>query len=233
MEKISVIGRSEFAELLALILQCEMNVDAEICIRYGNHRKLVRTYWTINELSAVQNARSKDRSLRLLKEWGLPTPKYSYDFRKLHLPILGRDRYHYGGTDILYYGRHMDISRNHDYYVEYLPIEEEYRYHVAFGEIINSAIKYGGDETSVNRNHTAGWVFKDTRQVELLATLSKAAVECLGLDFGAVDIIISKGKPYLLEVNTAPAMVERRMEKLARAINKEIGRGYINELRLQ
>ena len=234
MESLTVIGRSPFARLLADILECPMNVDADVAIRYGNHRKIVRCEWEINNLKAVQNARNKDKSLRLFREWDLPVPKFSHDCYRLNLPILGRDRYHYGGTDIAYYDNYVDAEEGgHDYYIEYLPIDNEFRYHIAFGGVINSVIKTGGDITSVNRNHTAGWVFKDVKKDEFLFKLSNAAIECLGLDFGAVDIIISKGKPYLLEINTAPAMVERRMKKLAKEINRETGRGYLDEYNIR
>ena len=49
----------------------------------------------------------------------------------------------------------------------------------------------------------------------------------LGLDFGAVDLIISKegSVPYVLEVNTAPALVSTRLKQ---AYTESI-RSFLNE----
>ena len=61
------------------------------------------------------------------------------------------------------------------------------------------------------RNHDNGWVFglvRDEDGAAKAAEEAAKAVQVLGLDFGAVDVIIGRddGLPYVLEVNTAPGL---------------------------
>jgi glutathione synthase/RimK-type ligase-like ATP-grasp enzyme len=102
-------------------------------------------------------------------------------------------------------------------YTKYIKKSDELRIHVAFGKAIFVQFKkkQGAAEQTPDqkliRNHDNGWVFcprpvadapKDSVEQALLA------VSSLKLDFGAVDIVISKddGMPYVLEVNTAPGI---------------------------
>src|SRR5690606_38651979 len=61
------------------------------------------------------------------------------------------------------------------------------------------------------RNHDNGWVFGLVRDEDGAAKAieeAAKAVQVLGLDFGAVDVIIGRddGLPYVLELNTAPGL---------------------------
>lgn len=106
-------------------------------------------------------------------------------------------------------------------YVEYIRKSAEYRVHVVRGEVIcvQQKRKREGVEQSRDagliRNHANGWVFAvnnvefSTESVEReIKDQSIAAVAALGLDFGAVDIIVDKAgtKAYVLEVNSAPGL---------------------------
>lgn len=107
-------------------------------------------------------------------------------------------------------------------YVEYIPKLVEFRVH-AFRNLNG-----GGYETLTRqklretnaildrdqrliRNHDNGWVFGLVRDEEGAAKAeaeAKKAVAAIGLDFGAVDVIIGRddGLAYVLEVNTAPGL---------------------------
>lgn len=106
-------------------------------------------------------------------------------------------------------------------YVKYVPKLLEYRLHVFCGEVILIQQKRKKRDTGVEgdlaliRNHANGWVFavedvnfptpeikEDARQTAI------RAVQCLGLDFGAVDLVLAKktNSPIVLEVNTAPGI---------------------------
>jgi glutathione synthase/RimK-type ligase-like ATP-grasp enzyme len=70
-------------------------------------------------------------------------------------------------------------------------------------------------DAALIRNAANGWVFavNDVRFTspeieEKVRSYSVAAVKALGLDFGAVDIIVNKKgtEAYVLEVNTAPGI---------------------------
>lgn len=105
-------------------------------------------------------------------------------------------------------------------YVQYVKKKEEYRVHVGKrGEdfsIICVQRKARRTETpneEVNwqvRNLAGGFVFQRNNVVVPDAVLAAAqeALRATGLDFGAVDVIwnAQQGKPYVLEINTAPGL---------------------------
>lgn len=219
-----VIGRGKHSRLLAEKLECGRNKNDDIIVRYGRV-DLREARIEINRNDALKLARNKLVSLFHFKSAGLPVPRFSKEISGLRFPILGRSFYHHGGKDIKVIKSMIDFIEC-DYYIEFLPVEKEYRFHVVDGGIISASRKYDGDENVFCRNYSTGWRFKEVKRYSPeLPVISKEAVKCLGLDFGAVDIIISEGKPYVLEVNTAPGMIERRAEAYANAIKK-----YINVL---
>lgn len=111
-------------------------------------------------------------------------------------------------------------------YVQYVKKSAEYRVHVFKGKTIfvqQKRKKENVTQTSLQsliRSHANGWVFaennvtfKDQEQESCTKAMAVRAVELLGLDFGAVDVIIGKkdGLPYILEVNTAPGLQSTRL----------------------
>lgn len=105
-------------------------------------------------------------------------------------------------------------------YVEYVKKEDEYRVHVgrkAGASIIiavqRKARRIDVPDEQVNwqvRNHCNGFVFVRQGVNPPTCVLERAtdALECSGLDFGAVDVIynVKKDKAYVLEINTAPGI---------------------------
>lgn len=102
-------------------------------------------------------------------------------------------------------------------YTKYIKKLEEYRIHIGFLKPIfyQQKLRLSNNEQSADqkliRNHANGWVFAP-RPIENLSqdTIDTCvrAVASLGLDFGAVDVVIGKddGLAYVLEVNTAPGL---------------------------
>lgn len=96
----------------------------------------------------------------------------------------------------------------------------EYRVHVLGGDVIlyqkksrrvdeNGNIVTAEGEAADVRNLASNWVYRtgNLRRLERVEDLAVNAVEALGLDFGAVDIIKDEGgNVYVLEVNTAPGL---------------------------
>jgi hypothetical protein len=100
-------------------------------------------------------------------------------------------------------------------YVRYKPKIKEYRVHICQGEVIDVQEKrrrtdFSEKVNSQIRSFKNGWVFcrEQVEWTEPLVTEAQKAVNALGLDFGAVDIIYNghEDKYYVLEVNTAPGM---------------------------
>lgn len=124
-----------------------------------------------------------------------------------------------GGQDITVV-RPGDVWPAAPLYVKYIPKLVEFRVHVF--RILNdvellvrqklreSDAEQTRDQRLI-RNRDNGWVFglvRDEGGANLAAREAIKAIGALGLDFGAVDVIIGRddGKAYVLEVNTAPGL---------------------------
>jgi hypothetical protein len=97
--------------------------------------------------------------------------------------------------------------------LKYIPKKKEYRVHVIRSQVvlIQEKRKRRGVEANPEiRTHENGWVYC-TSNLDVPASVSSEsirAVDCLGLLFGAVDVIWNDKKQlaYVLEVNTAPGL---------------------------
>lgn len=122
-----------------------------------------------------------------------------------------------------------DIITEVPLYTQYIKKKEEYRVHVFRGKIIfkqRKARKKEVPDDQVNwqvRNLDGGFIFAN-KNVELPAVALQsavAAVDCLGLDFGAVDIILGNdGAYYVLEVNTACGLQGSTLQAYADAFKE-------------
>lgn len=111
----------------------------------------------------------------------------------------------------------------------------EYRVHVFGGEVIlyqkksrkvneDGEVETAEGEDSLVRNLASNWVYRvgNLRRLERVEELAKNAIDALGLDFGAVDIIKDEnGEVYVLEVNTAVGLGnESTIEAYTEAFNQ-------------
>ena len=94
----------------------------------------------------------------------------------------------------------------------YIPTRREYRVHVFNNQIIKvnqKLLKDGNSWVPFIRNIDNGYVFGQPRKPLTLdqEQLAIKSVRALGLDFGAVDMVLADdSKSYVLEVNTGPAL---------------------------
>ena len=104
---------------------------------------------------------------------------------------------------------------------------EEYRVHVFKGEVIDYAKKMqrlpDGTVTAADhvhiKNSDNGFEFiRDVSPREGVCKRAIEAVNALGLDFGAVDVIRHKDKSYVLEVGTAAGLSPKGVQAYAQKI---------------
>lgn len=116
-----------------------------------------------------------------------------------------------------------DVSAVCPLYVKYVPKKQEYRVHVCAGvavDIQRKARRKDIADEDVNwkvRNHDNGFIFarnEDGFVPDDVVIQAVNAVNILGLDFGAVDVIFNEKsqQAYVLEVNTAPGLSGTTLE---------------------
>ena len=155
----------------------------------------------------------------LFREHDVPMPRlYHPDLaafeRQPHIfPLIGRPDQHSKGRgfwkcdnidDVKKALRGTRRKRAATHFMEYVEHDREYRVHIFLGKSIRISEKKYLDDTK--KEYTTG---KPQHNVKYVREAAKQALEALGLDFGAVDII-TKGdnneEVYVLEVNAAPGL---------------------------
>jgi glutathione synthase/RimK-type ligase-like ATP-grasp enzyme len=115
-------------------------------------------------------------------------------------------------------------------YVKYKKKKTEFRVHVFNGEVIDVQQKkrrkgFEGRDNQI-RNYANGWVYcRDDIEVPAMVTSEAIkAVNCLGLCFGAADVIWNdkEQRAYVLEVNTAPGLEGTTLENYANAFTTTV-----------
>lgn len=187
----------------------------------------------INSRSALENNTDKLDALRQLDNGGIPVPNFTEDRDEfgdtIDYPILGRETDHARGEDInlILQWRDAYLTDN-DFFVEYVPTDFEYRMHVVNGEVVQvheKRLRSEEDNHPFIRNAETGWIFLEPREEPPPDNLAIDAVGCLGLDFGAVDVVREEGTGdhYVLEVNSAPSLDEANLQRYGDAFADAIG----------
>ena len=114
-------------------------------------------------------------------------------------------------------------------YTRYIKKDQEWRVHVAFGQVIDVTRKIRDPNREVTnwsvRSLSNGFIFarQSGEASDAIKNAAVAAVEHFGLDFGAVDIITTRrGNPYVLEINTAPALINTTAERYIDAFQSRL-----------
>lgn len=200
----------------------------EIAIRWGGAELPEKdAAGCINNSEAIRVASSKLATFRRLAAADCPIPRFttrSDEAREWETEVLGRTSQGFKGRGIHAYQRGAGLGR-HELYTEFIPNEREYRLHVIGGDVVSVQRKYlerphlQGDGRI--KNHEHGYAFKTPERSLNSSRIDAAvlAVQSLGLDFGAVDMIVDDdGKEYVLEVNTAPSLSPMRVQQYLDAL---------------
>lgn len=111
-------------------------------------------------------------------------------------------------------------------YTRYIPKDAEYRIHIVNGEIIDTQRKIRNPNSEPRdwkiRVHSNGFIFirGGVTIPEDVTRQATNAFTASGLDFGAVDVIWNEKKQqaFILEINSAPGLMNTTVTKYAEAL---------------
>lgn len=214
--------------------------DTDLVINWGNSKyPSWPIYWLYNDPVDNLQAINKIYTFEKLKEYGIPHPEWTTDYDvaadwwEKGKDIVGRlTATGYGGDDIVIYTKNDDqFDSEHlcKLYVKYKKKKHEYRVHVFNDEVIDvtwKRKKKGAEIDTKIRNFKNGWVYcrEGIKITENLLSTARDAISVLNLHFGAVDLIWNEkeDKYYVLEVNTAPGLVETSLNNYVKYIHEAI-----------
>lgn len=236
----------------------------------------------LNHPNKIRVNRDKYGAMVVLTKATVPVAPYvkvnkTVPFINKHgFPVIGRRNYHQGGKHFWLIMNQEDlkaaVADGAQYIQRYIDIKDEYRAHVAFGDVLYVARKVTQNDPSkawkkqriekieqkfdikfdklpeeqkkllgdaidlLSKEHTTsdriirsnkrGWKFKGVAPTNVpkdIKKVSLAAVKALGLDFGAVDLVLDlEGNPYILEVNSAPGLEGTAFEKWEEALKSKL-----------
>lgn len=198
----------------------------------------IRNAIVLNLPKAVAAASNKMEAFQWFSAQGVPCPDWTKDVQKaakwlnegsdvVRRAVLNG----HSGAGISIHSQGYDIEdlKGAPLYTRYVKKEAEYRIHVFQGTVIfqqRKARKKDVPDDRVNwqvRNLAGGFIFAhhDVVAPENVQSSAIAAVQALGLDFGAVDVISNKaGQCFVLEVNTACGLEGTTLEKYCEQFRK-------------
>lgn len=210
--------------------------DAVVCYGAGSRNPRVPT------LNANAGKLDKYEQFLALQEAGVQVPTFfagDTNGMGVHYPLLARKRQHHGGKDIMLVLQQEDLALRRragaDFFVEYVPRKTEFRCWIYRRQHLGTyekVLKHPEQYTKVGCNYDNGFAFDlvgAERVPRAAVELAAQAVQTLGLDFGAVDVLQgTDGQFYVLEVNTAPGVDGPRqgINKLVEKIQNWVRLGY-------
>jgi hypothetical protein len=183
-------------------------------------------YTTFNDPTDVWYSVNKLEAFKCFEQYDVSHPEWTEDIDTAKIwvedgiTVLSRtDLTGFGGKGIYSFLVPAPL------YVKYKKKKSEFRVHVFNGEVIDVQQKkkrkgFEGRDNQI-RNYANGWVYcRDGIEVPAMVTSEAIkAVNCLGLCFGAADVIWNdkEQRAYVLEVNTAPGLEGTTLENYANA----------------
>lgn len=170
----------------------------------------------------ISNVTNKRKMRELFREHDVPTPKLYQVGEDWQFPCLGRPDTHTRGRGFWKCNNWYDVQRAlkgtkrkraATHFMEWIDAPREYRAHIFLGKSIRISEK---KETAFHEYTT----IKPTHNVKHVRKAAKQALEAVGLDFGAVDILANDSQAWVLEVNSAPGLGGSMPRVYAEVFNK-------------
>jgi glutathione synthase/RimK-type ligase-like ATP-grasp enzyme len=179
----------------------------------------------INSKTAIAKASNKEAALEIFGQNGISIPK-TMNARQVttsDFPVLGRKVHHIAGNDIILCLQKKDLAvavqNGCTHFTKYIPTATEFRLHVWGDQVIKISEKVLTEPERNKdpwiRNFDEGYTFMSpkTKLSGQAKGMAVDAVACLGLNFGAVDMILGDdGLAYVLEVNSAPGLIDSSVD---------------------
>ena len=202
--------------------------EGDIIINWGNSKEPQWFNTDVRMLNKPYNASlavNKIKTLRELREHGVPTVEWTQDRITandwenvvVRHTVTGKEG---AGIEVFTEFKELPLA---PLYTKLVKTQFEYRVHVFDGKVIDviQKRKRNGIDAleSPIRNHQNGYVFcrQGVDCPQGVKDVAVRAVNALGLDFGAVDII-GRMNPRVLEVNSAPGISGTTLQKYIEAI---------------
>lgn len=207
-------------------------------INWGNSQVNLRGHRikVLNKPEAIAIASNKLSTFRTLQMYGVPTVEWTTDRVKAsdwldeNTIVYARHKLSSSSGDGIEIVKFEDNIPYAPLYTKGFNKSHEYRVHIANGRVIDFTKKKhrSGVETNpLIKNMANGWVFcRDGVALPgAVRAASLAAVQAIGLDFGAVDILYREREDVarILEINTAPGLEGTTLEKYKEELRKMVG----------
>lgn len=192
--------------------------SSSVAINWGT-MALPSDYYVFNKPSSIRKSSAKGSFRVQLYENGLaPYTTMSSDVPEDKFPVVVRPLTHFGGKYLAVANDESELQtvlqkREYldGYYISSLVKKsKEFRVFVTQGRVVYIVNKIPDDANAVAWNVHQGGRFENVRFSSWDLGVAKASLKAMsltGLDFGAVDVIVSEsGEVYVLEINTAPAL---------------------------
>lgn len=195
----------------------------------------------LNKPDAIRRASNKLKSFELFKEAGVTIPPFftskeeacEYLQNTPNSSVVCRTLLNGHSGDGIVICDNADAVVLAPLYTAYVKKQEEYRYHVFMGQVVDiqrKARRLDVPAENVNwqvRNLDGGFIFAREGVVASPVASDEAvkAVAALGLDFGAVDLIYNarEDRYYVLECNSAPGLSGSTLEGYAERFREYLG----------
>lgn len=174
----------------------------------------------VNTPEAIKLASHKRNALEVMISNQVPVPMYTRYFRDItSFPVIGRTSYHTQGSGFFFCNNKDEAfhatNNGATHFLQYIDGAREFRVHIVNGQSIKISEKHKSYDPQTGHFTEGSWSYPERFKRKItMRRIAKEAVQALGLDFGAVDMLYKKinGEPcfFVLEVNTAPCLTESR-----------------------
>lgn len=199
-------------------------LEEENVINWGNHiLGNADYYFKLNVPTAVSRTSNKRLSRKFLGESGIRVPYTRFSnrisgYRDMNYPVIVRPSFHMGGRDFNLVENYQHLQSilwgldSANFYVsEVFHKTHEYRVHVGHGRVLFISEKplVAGEIRANHLVNQEDWRALHWKEFHPgICQESIRAVEALGLDYGAVDIMYNSTNNTwaICEVNTSPSV---------------------------